>query len=366
MLIKELQIDGIRNLAPLKLQLDPNMYVFVGLNGSGKTSLLESICFLVLGRSFRTSNVDRLINFDKQFVAVSAVYSNKEAQQIKISALKHKNKEKISKIGGVRGAVAQIANIAPTQIIHEASSGIIFKEPEWRRKFLDWIVFYANQDYQQLWRDFNRALHQRNSILKKNHPRREGFLKELDKVFVGLSEKIQKIRKETWVQFKEIWSKCFEELKINCEIKPEITLFDGWTGNLLEKLEQCYETDLKQGFTCYGPHRADLFFVINGNPAKEVLSRGQGKTISASLILARAEFFQNLQRDNNAISVLLIDDLCAELDDINGRKIIEFLLAKHRKTQVFITGVEKNILLKVLPQEGCQWFSVKNGVVVGD
>ena len=102
MLIKHLYIDGVRNLEKLNLQLAPNVNVFVGLNGSGKTSLLESVYFLALGRSFRAAHVDSIIGFDKTFATASAVYSDQNFQQIKISTTKHKNKEKTSKIGGAQ------------------------------------------------------------------------------------------------------------------------------------------------------------------------------------------------------------------------------------------------------------------------
>ncbi|MGD0465230.1 MAG: DNA replication and repair protein RecF [Gammaproteobacteria bacterium] len=363
MLIKQLCIDGVRNLEKLNLQLAPNVNVFIGLNGSGKTSLLESIYFLALGRSFRVANVDGIIGFDKTFAAVSAIYSDKSAQQIKISTIKHKNKDKLNKIGGAQAGLSQIALLAPTQIIHEGSSKLIFAEPEGRRKFLDWIVFYSNKDYQHLWRDFNRILQQRNSVLKKHHKETRGILKELDRMFVNLAEQIRMARQKTWQQFYAVWLKCFDKLGFNSCIKPEISLFDGWSGDLSEKLIQNYEADFRLSFTTAGPHRADLYFSIENRAAKAVLSRGQGKAISFSLILARSIFLQEQLDQNNTVSVLLIDDLCAELDNINGKKIIEFLLSFNQKQQVVITSIKKNNLLNMLPKESCQWFSMKRGKV---
>ena len=362
MLIKQLRIEGIRNLKQLELQPAPHINVFVGLNGSGKTSLLESIYFLALGRSFRVANVDGIIGFNKTYAAVSATYSDLVAQQIKISTIKYKNKEKINKVGGVLAGLAQIALLTPTQIVHEGSSKLIFAEPEGRRKFLDWIIFYSNKDYQNLWREFNRVLQQRNSALK-NPCYIKKIIKEIDKVFVELSDKIKQIRQQIWQQFHMVWLQCFEELSFDKDIQPTINLFDGWRGDLSEQLIKNYESDLRVGFTTCGPHRADLFFTIRNLAAKTVLSRGQGKAISFSLILARSVFLQKILEQNNMYSVLLIDDLCAELDHINGKKIIDFLLKLHQQQQVFITSIKKHPLLNILPKESCQWFTMKQGSV---
>lgn len=363
MLIKQLYIEGFRNLEQVTLPLDPNLNVFVGLNGSGKTSLLESICFLVLGRSFRLSSQDGLINFNQPFAAVSAIYCDLGSQQIKINTIKYKNQEKTNKIGGSLASLFQIAQIAPTQIVHESSSKLIFAEPEGRRKFLDWIVFYANEGYHDLWREFNRVLQQRNSLLKQHNHAVFSVIKEIDKVFVGLAEKITAMRDAVWRGFLAVWERCFLELDFDVNIKPEIKLVHGWDGDLLQVLAANLNSDLKHGFTSVGPQRADLQFSINHKKAKDILSRGQGKAVTLSLILARAIFLNRVSDNLNTGSVLLIDDLCAELDNVNGKKITDFLINPNYKLQVFITGINEAELLKVLPKSYGQWFRIQQGEV---
>ena len=363
MLIKQLNIEGFRNLEQVTLSLDPNLNIFVGLNGSGKTSLLESIGFLVLGRSFRLSRLDSLIGFNQPFAAVSAIYYDRSSQQIKINTIKYKNQEKTNKIGGGFASLLQIAQLAPTQIVHESSSTLIFAEPEGRRKFLDWIVFYANEGYHDLWREFNRVLQQRNSLLKQHNHAMFSVIKEIDKVFVVLAEKIKAMRDAVWRVFFDVWDRCFLELDFDINIKPEIKLVHGWEGDLLHALVANLQSDLKQGFTSVGPQRADLKFFINHKKAKDILSRGQGKAVTLSLILARALFLNRVSGSLNTGSVLLIDDLCAELDNVNGKKITDFLTNPNYKLQVFITGINEAELLKVLPKSYGQWFNIQQGEI---
>jgi DNA replication and repair protein RecF len=363
-LIKQLYIDGIRNLKATKLQLDPKVNVFFGLNGSGKTSLLESIGFLALGRSFRVANIDKLISFDKSYGSVSAVYSNNKEQQINISTIKYRDKEKINKIGASVAGLSAIVDLAPTQIVHEGSSKLIFAEPEGRRKFLDWLVFYANEDYKHLWRDFNKILYQRNWLLKQAAFKTGVSFKEINPMFVWLSKKISNIRENVWQQYYATWAECLTNLNLNIEFKPEIQLFSGWRGDLEELLKLNLERDICVGYTSSGPHRADLSFVVKNAAAKNVLSRGQGKFITLSLIAARARFLEDRLAKIHASSVLLIDDLCAEIDNLNGAKIIDFLLNNVGNVQLVITGIQKGELLQMVGGAHGWWFEVQDGLVL--
>ena len=307
--------------------------------------------------------LDGVINFNQSVAAVKAVYCGGGSQQIKISTVKYKNQDKINKIGGERASLLQVAQLAPTQIIHEGSSKLIFAEPDHRRKFLDWIIFYTHNKYHELWQQFNRILQQRNSLLKQQ---RADFnvMQEIDKMFVSMAEQIKQMREHVWQRFYKTWEDSFNMLGFNMEIQPKIQLNHGWEGDLLKKLFYSREADLRQGFTSLGPHRADLKFLIENKNAKEVLSRGQGKAVTFSLILARILFLHQLADNPNVASVLLIDDLCAELDQINAKKISKFLIDPRYNLQVLVTGINSQELQAVLPNNlGC-WFKLQGGEIL--
>lgn len=364
MLIKKIYIAGVRNLKPVQLNLHPEINVFIGTNGSGKTSFLEGIFFLALGRSFRTNKFNNIINFNHDFAVVAATYGSKTAnKQIRINAVKYKNQEKISKVGGAVARNSQVAMLAPTQIINEETSKLIFKEPEVRRKFLDWLVFYSNEKYHHVWREFNKILQQRNMLLKNPSANFIATLANFDKVFVDLADKIKVARQAVWQKFEQVWLNVFNDFGLEFEIKPKISLFHGWNGDLSEKLLINREVDLKFKLTHHGPHKADLQFVINGKPAKDVLSRGQGKILSLAMMLARSRFIKTIAEREDFISVMLIDDLCSELDDVNVKRMMQELFDLKDDLQIFITGTDKNKLLQVLPVNKCNWFEVNDGWV---
>ena len=372
MLIQNIHIEGFRNIqTATKLAFHPQFNIFLGDNGSGKTSLLESIYFLALGRSFRTNKINNLINFKHDFAAVHATYTDRFFnQKIKISSLKYYNQHKINKIGGTIATGVEVANLTPTQLINDETSKLIFKEPDLRRKFLDWLAFYSNKNYQNIWKEFQITLQQRNKVLKQIKEKRSGkfsdtykILNNIDIIFVELSTKIMLIRQHIWKQFQQVWLKIIQDLHIIEPLITELKLFSGWNGDLSEQLLNYRDLDVQQGFTHYGPHKADLQFKLNGKLAKEILSRGQGKLAAFALILARTKFIKDINLSSEFVSVLLIDDLSSELDEYNINKIITALSYYNNNLQVFITGSKTQGLLNILSTKGsdAEWFEISKG-----
>jgi DNA replication and repair protein RecF len=137
--------------------------------------------------------------------------------------------------------------------------------------------------------------------------------------------------------------------------------YPGWDSSrssLLQELTQTLARDRKRGFTCSGPHRADLIFNHQGQRAAQVISRGQQKLLVVALFLAQAEL---LTRKTGRSSVLLFDDLAAELDAAHRQKVLTVL--ERMAAQVFITALDKDV---IRPSAGTdvRWFHVERGHLV--
>lgn len=370
MFIQNIRIEGFRNLnVNNKLELHPNLNIFIGSNGSGKSSFLESIYFLALGRSFRTNKANNIISFNHDFAAVYATYGDQIAsEKIKISCIKYYNKNKLNKIGGAMATNLEVANLTPTQFINDETSKLIFKEPELRRKFLDWLSFYADKGYQLVWKKFQIILHQRNKFLKKicltkayQNSEMIKILDNIDLLFVELAQQIALFRQAIWDKFKKVWLQVIKDFNINEPLITELKLFNGWSGDLRQQLLNHRELDLQKGFTHYGPHKADIQFKINGKLAKDVLSKGQGKLAAVALILARTKFIKDFLSSSRFISVLLIDDLSSELDDDNIDKILTAISFYKDNLQIFITSTEHRRIYNILSPKEAKWFKVSKG-----
>jgi DNA replication and repair protein RecF len=363
MLIDSLQLRGVRNLSATKMFFHPQVNLFCGPNGSGKTSLLESIHFLSLGRSHRTSLQNTVIKTTEQFAAIFAAYQNvAKTKKITIKTIKHREQERKAYLGGGISTKPEIAGLLPVQIINDESSKIIFKEPETRRKFIDWIVFYANKKYQTLWKEFNRALQQRNFLLKQpKQANKNAILQQLDQVFVDLALQLQEARSRVWQDFLISLENSFTCLQLNLPENPTITLFPGWSGDLSQNLLNNRDLDIKTRTTHCGPHRADLQIKLQGQQAKHLLSRGQGKSLAIAMIFARALFVEKLCCEGDNSSIMMIDDLGAELDQNNFFRIVQGLKQLKGRIQVFITGTDKQQLLGHFEGEEYKMFSVNAG-----
>ena len=155
-------LSGVRNLYPCSFSLG-SLNVFYGLNGSGKTSILEAIYLLSTGRSFRTSNVRKVIQ-DGQ--SVCTVFTRMtQGQQLGISKNIQGN-QSLKRNGVMVSSMSEFASDLPMQLIHPENMDLIESGSKQRRQLLDWLLFYVEPNFYTHWLRYQRALAQRNALLK--------------------------------------------------------------------------------------------------------------------------------------------------------------------------------------------------------
>lgn len=337
--IKSLSVDKIRNIRALKIQPSPHINIIHGVNGSGKTSLLESINFLGLARSFRTSQFRYLVTSKEQESLVfSHIDSGQNVSGLPLGVSRTVTGDVHIRFNGSTIELSELASLLPLQVINTDTFDLLEGSPADRRQFLDWGVFYFDPRFIKCWRGFKRVLQQRNSLLKcgKIDP---ALRKVWDKEFVLYAEEITELRKAYLELLTPVFDEILSSLMTEAEIK--ISFSAGWDQkcHLDELLEENLQRDLKQGFTSVGPQRADVKVKADGVSAAERLSRGQKKLVVSALKLAQGALFYRL---TNRACVYLIDDLPSELDAEHGRQFCEFL--ERTNNQCFITCVEPDAL----------------------
>lgn len=334
--LTNLQITNFRNLKQISFDFHPKCNLFYGSNGSGKTSILEAIYYLGLGRSFRSHLLKRIINYDaNKFSIFGKVSDDNSIISIGIerSTIENENLIKIS--GDVVRSAAELAKILPLQLLNQNVYHFFEHGPKLRRQFIDWGVFHVEHTFITLWKRIEKILVHRNTLLRSKESSNQ--IQAWDIELSDLSNKIDKLRKE-------YLSKLFAILKTHLSnFLPgynniEITYYPGWdvSLNLYEILRKSIARDLQLGYTFYGPHRADLTFTVSGTPAQDMLSRGQQKMLLYALKLAQGELLHNITKKN---CLYLIDDLTSELDQ-NHRHILANALL-NLDSQIFITGLDK-------------------------
>lgn len=353
MAILHLEIDQLRNLHQVKIEPEAGFNFIIGDNGSGKTSVLEAIHCLGRGKSFRSHKTNKLIQHGRDtFTVVGHVMQQGHKQVIGMQRSAAGSQIRIS--GHPIRSTTELTQLQPIAVLEPGLHRLVEEGPEYRRKFLDWGVFHVEPGFGAAWKQYCRALAQRNAALRDRWA--QNAVKQWDRELVQAAVEVDKARRrylDTLRTFMNKTSSVFSAM-------PEVTMtyYPGWREGTEypEYLRTHYDSDRERGFTQYGPHRADIKFKINGVDTRDVLSRGQQKLLVANLILAQCRYL--LVHDTSA--VILVDDLPAELDPERRQELLQAL--QETGAQIFVTGTEKSLF------EGADFtksglFHVEHGTV---
>jgi len=356
MAVSELSTVNFRNLASETIQFHPKINFFIGDNGSGKSSLLESLFFLGHGKSFRSHHVNNLINNDGSWFVVSAKTEDNNQLGIK----RNNQGESTIKINGQKCfKLSDLAKNFAVQIITPESFKLFFGGPKQRRKFVDLGLFHVKHSFSKVWKQFNKVHKQRNALLKKRATTEE--LEYWNSEFCRLSEIIAAVRLEYIDELKrelEVWLELFFP---DTQNKISLQYLQGWNSkkDLNNILAENRTRELEKGYALYGAHKFDLRLTLNRQSLEDCLSRGQQKLFLLALTFAQTKLIEQV---NRVKPILLIDDIGAELD-ANSRKIIAEL-NQRLDCQTVITAIEKGALEPLLPKnKKYEMFHVKHGQI---
>lgn len=340
MSLSQLQIHHLRNIVSWRLTLNPRFNFFIGANGSGKTSLLESLYLLGTGHSFRTREIAPLIHHEHDALTVFA----KTSTQDTLSIQKSRTGPTVVRLNQqFCQSSSELARFLPCQVIYQDIFQIIDSGSTVRRGLLDWGVFHVKPLYHGLWQDYRRALRQRNALLRQGKDQRQ--ILPWNMLLADLGTQLHEFRQAYFYQLAQLFN---EVLGMLTEIQCNIHYEKGWDKknsgqSLMSILEQQFHQDQERQTTLYGPHRADIVFEITGpGKARQLLSRGQQKIILIALKLAQAKLLTQP-------CTFLLDDIAAELDEGHLQRLLCCL--GNTPGQFFITAIHAS-LLRLFDQSG--------------
>ncbi len=357
MSLHQISISQFRNLQQVRLDPCGGVNVLVGENGSGKSSVLEAIHCLGLGRSFRTSQNQRVIRYEQPEYVVFA--RDREAGQLGLR--RGRNGDSELRIGGERAErMAQMAQLLPLQLIHPEGYNLLSGSAKLRRAFLDWGVFHVEPEFFGRWSRVRRLLRQRNALLKKARGYAE--LKYWDNELAQAGESIADMRREYLASMQPTLHQALADFLPEYageENGIDIRYFRGWDKQtpLAEQLEKQFERDRQLGYTTGGPHKADMRLRIQGIPVHDVLSRGQLKLAVCALRLSQGLY---LSEHSDKRCVFLIDDFASELDEGKRARLAQYLFQS--QAQVFVTAINLSQVQALMDGEH-KVFHVKQGEI---
>ena len=337
MYIRTLSLHDFRNVAALELAFTPGVNVIQGVNGSGKTSLLEAIYYLSRGRSFRSATPGHLIAHDAACFVLHAVVAEESRMDVDLGIERSRSGTLRLRVGGekVKG-LSDVSEHLPTLFLDTDSHRTLASGPKVRRSLVDWGLFYGcQQGFIPIWQRYQRALSQRNGALKLH----QGVDAFWDALLVEEGQALSAMR-EAYLEalqphFAAMWHLCSGQDKTT----PVLRYMRGWPMDLTleEALLRNRERDRQQGTTLAGPHRADVKIHVDDHLAMHYLSQGQQKTLTYALALAQGQL---LLVQTQKRCVYLLDDVCSELDEHHRTNILSVL--KDLDAQIIATVIEQN------------------------
>jgi DNA replication and repair protein RecF len=357
--ISQLEIDGLRNLKRVSIEPGDGFNFIFGPNGSGKTSLLEAIHCLGRGKSFRTHKTNNLISEGKESFTVVGHVRQRE-RQFTIGIQRRRGSSDIRLAGQSVTRAGELSENLPIAVLEPGQHRLVEEGPEYRRKFLDWGVFHVEHTFGETWRNYRRALAQRNAALRLRWPQKA--VEKWDRELVEAGRRLDTYRRAYLDNFRnhvtrlatEFFSEAFSELA-----SLQIIYQQGWREGVeyADYLRVQFASDRERGFTQFGPHRADLRLRLTRMEARDVLSRGQQKILVMLLVLAQC----CLLTEFGTPIVVLVDDLPAELDAQRREALMQTLAST--EAQIFVTATESDLFATNVLDAG-QVFHVEQGQVI--
>jgi DNA replication and repair protein RecF len=335
MSLTRVTLTAVRNLQNFSIQPSPRINILFGNNGSGKTSVLEGIHLLGLARSFRSSKLQTLINHERHAFTAFGQAQIESGKRFDLGVLRNKSGDLLIRIDGKRSHCAtELADILPIQLINSDSFLFLEGPQKLRRQLMDWGVFHVERRFFSSWKRFQNALQQRNALLRHGKLDKQSRI-AWDLELCKAGEEVDLFRDVYIQELQLVFEKVLRELLKVDEIS--LGYQRGWDKerSLEDVLNASLARDQQQGFTHYGPQRADLKLMIDRHNAVDVLSRGQKKMAVCALRVAQSQLLDVRKRRE---CIYLIDDLPSELDQESRQLLCRSL--EGLNCQVFITCVD--------------------------
>ena len=352
--LTELRLRSFRNYENITVDFEPGVNLIVGDNAQGKTNLLEAICYLGSGKSFRAMKTGEMIRFGDDFAEIEGdVYAQERNQKLRWVLFSGSRPRQIWKNGVKKKTTAEISGILPTVLFCPEDLMVLKTGAAQRRRLGDHALCALRPNYEAALTEYNRILEQKSRILKDHfdNPRVLEILPEYNTrlcqvgaLLISYRTRFYESLGKAAAQYHGQFSGFSEEFRL--DYKTVSTVADPFapvavlTGDLQEHLQRHYRAELETGQCLTGPHKDDFTVTLSGIDLKSYGSQGQTRTAAISLKLAQRQL---MGREWGEEPVLLLDDVLSELDP--GRQ--DFVLNQIVSGQVFITCCEPGRFTKL-------------------
>lgn len=357
MFLKELWLEQYRNIDKAYLEPGRNLTIFYGLNGQGKTNLLESIYLLGNARPFRSAKLPELILSGSNYSLIRGKIQSAQIES-EITFQLEQTTRRVCIDGKTAHRAGDLHGKLAVVVFSPDDTAMVKLGPETRRRYLDRSLYVSNAGFLQDYHRYYRTLKHRNALLKSNnYEGLELWTEQLATAGVRLMEH----RQEYTYKLNLLLQKYYRQIageseQVTIVYHADVPFRVGQEREtLLKVLQLQQEHDLRYKTTGRGPHRDDLTFLIKERPLKSFGSQGQQRSFVLALKLAELNHLQNTFGE---MPMLLLDDIASELDRQRMKNLLLFL--RQQQVQVLITTTDITPFLPVLEQDS-RIFRVEAG-----
>lgn len=328
-MLKKLYLKNFRNYDERRFDFCAPVVVLSGINGIGKTNILEAIHYIAIMRSFKNASPREMVrNGCEDFIIMAQTVDDDDECKLRIE--QHRNGERNCFVNDIqeKRASALLHNFRSV-IFAPEDRLIISGTAAVRRRFFDILISLENDAYLRDLQLYKHALAQRNAMLKK------GIKRNIDALFAPFEELLafhgERLMRERQF-YAELLQNEVRRLAGNDDFR--IKYRPDWKNCdvqfIKKSLADNRKHDILKGFTGEGGQLDDFDMYLGDFAMRNFASSGQTRLYS--LYLKMAEF--NLSCGKGEKPIALVDDVTGELDEVNKQKF--FALLK-KAEQVFFT-----------------------------
>lgn len=367
MILESLNILNYRNIREASLEFAPKLNCLVGLNGQGKTNVLDAIYLLSFAKSAYTSQDSLNITHGEEMALVQGKY-----EEFTISCgLKRGQKKQFRRDKKDYPRLIDHIGLIPLVMISPSDQQLIDEGSDERRRFMDVVISQLDRKYLDCLTKYTALLKQRNTLLKQyageDFPP-DDLLEVLEWQMVEPAEYIFKARTEFFETFEPYFAQAYRQISGTEEQAQLRYISQLQDRDLREAYVRTRQRDLILGWTSQGIHKDDLDMRLGEYPLKQVGSQGQQRTFVLAMKLAQALYISGVKGDGLQATgqkpILLLDDIFDRLDSERVERIVKMVQGEEFG-QIFITDTDRQHLTEILrPSDNAKIFHVVEGSVI--
>ncbi len=360
MILKKLAILNYKNIEQTEIEFSSKINCFFGNNGMGKTNLLDAIYYLSFTKSYVNTPDSQIIKNGTDLCVIQGTYDYSAKEEEVFCALRTGQRKQFKRNKKEYEKLSEHIGLLPLVMISPADVELIRGGSDERRRFLDLIISQQDKQYLHALIQYNKALYQRN-VLLKNQSRDSSLFEVLELQMEMYGQQVYEKRKQMVEAFIPIFNAYYHKICVYPEAVNLKYVSQLEAGHLKDLLEENRDKDRILSYSSVGVHKDDLEMLLNESLIRRVGSQGQNKTYLIALKLAQFSF---LKERGHTVPILLLDDLFDKLDANRVQQII-LLVNSEDFGQIFITDTNRKYLVEILCMTSNEYslFKVDKGKV---